>query len=91
VVELANECLTRVLSQNCQPWFKHDFRTLCMKENIFILLDIFLYLCVEKITGSGSSTIICSNLKQFGQVIVRDHLWDPLDQIKVGLSNHLSG
>jgi hypothetical protein len=24
-------------------------------------------------------------------MIVRDHLWDLLEQIKIGLSNHLSG
>jgi hypothetical protein len=40
--------------------------------------------------GLGSSTIICLNLREFGRVIVRDHLWDSPDQIKIGLSNHLS-
>jgi len=28
--------------------------------------------------GFRSSAIICSNLIEFGQVIVRDHLWDSL-------------
>jgi hypothetical protein len=41
--------------------------------------------------GLGYSTIICSNLREFGQVIMRDHLYDPPDQIKIELSNHLSG
>jgi hypothetical protein len=30
------------------------------------------------LVGLGSSTIICPNFK-FGQVIVRDYLWNPLD------------
>jgi hypothetical protein len=38
---------------------------------------------------SESSQIICLNLREFKQVIVRYHLWDPLDQIKIRLSNHL--
>jgi hypothetical protein len=29
--------------------------------------------------------------ENFGQVIVRDHLWDTHDQIKIGLPNHLFG
>jgi hypothetical protein len=33
--------------------------------------------------GSGSSQIICLNLKEFEQVIVREHLWD--------LANRISG
>jgi hypothetical protein len=41
--------------------------------------------------GLRSSAIICSNLKEFGQVIVRDYLWDPPDQIKIGLPKHLFG
>jgi hypothetical protein len=40
--------------------------------------------------GLRSSTIICSNLREFRQVIVRDHLWDPPDQLKIELFNHLS-
>jgi hypothetical protein len=33
------------------------------------------------IIESGSSTIICPNLREFGHVIVRDYLWDSLDRI----------
>jgi hypothetical protein len=40
--------------------------------------------------GLGSSTIICLNLREFRQVIMRDHLWNPPDQLKIGLPNHLS-
>jgi hypothetical protein len=36
-----------------------------------------------------SSTIICPNLREFEQVIVRDHLWNLPDQIKIKLFNHL--
>jgi hypothetical protein len=43
----------------------------------------------KKKDGLGSSTIICSNLREFRQVIVRDHLWDPPDQLKIELLNHL--
>jgi hypothetical protein len=39
--------------------------------------------------GLGSSTIICPNLREFRQVIMRDHLWNPLNQLKIGLPNHL--
>jgi hypothetical protein len=35
--------------------------------------------------------IIYLNLKEFEHVIVRDHLWDLFDQIKIRLSNYLSG
>jgi len=31
--------------------------------------------------GSKSSQIICPNLREFGQVIMRDHLWDSLNRI----------
>jgi len=40
--------------------------------------------------GLGSSIIICLNLREFRQVIMRDHLWNPPDQLKIGLPNHLS-
>jgi hypothetical protein len=40
--------------------------------------------------GLRSSTIIFLNLIEFGKVIVRDHLWNPLDQIKIELPNYLS-
>jgi hypothetical protein len=33
----------------------------------------------------GFSQIFYSNLKEFGQVVVSEHLWDILDQIKVGM------
>jgi hypothetical protein len=46
---------------------------------------------MRRLNGSGSTQIICLNLREFGQVIVRDHLWDTPDQIKIELVNHLSG
>jgi hypothetical protein len=41
--------------------------------------------------GSGFSIIICPNLREFEQIIVRDHLWNSPDQIKIRLSNYLFG
>jgi hypothetical protein len=38
-----------------------------------------------------SPQILCPNLIEFGQLVVSEHLWDPPDQIKVGLPNCLSG
>jgi hypothetical protein len=38
-----------------------------------------------------SFQIICSNLREFRQVIVRDNLWDPPYQLKIRLSSDLSG
>jgi len=40
---------------------------------------------------TGSSIIICSKYKKFKYVIVRDHLWNLFDQIKIKLPNHLLG
>jgi hypothetical protein len=34
--------------------------------------------------------IICMNLREFEQAVVRDYLWNSFDQIKIKLSNHLS-
>jgi hypothetical protein len=39
----------------------------------------------------GSSQIICPNLREFEQMIVRNYLWDLPDQIKIGMPKHLSG
>jgi len=33
------------------------------------------------LAGLGFCTIICSNLREFKQMIIRDYLWDSLDQI----------
>jgi hypothetical protein len=49
-----------------------------------------MHSCSAATLKLGSFTIICLNLREFGYVIVRDHLWDPHDQIKIGLPNHLS-
>jgi hypothetical protein len=45
----------------------------------------------KKVKRLGFSIIICWNLREFEQVIVRDHLRDPPDQTKIGMSNHLFG
>jgi hypothetical protein len=36
-----------------------------------------------------SSQIICSNLKEFEQIIIKEYLWNSPDQIKIKLPNHL--
>jgi hypothetical protein len=39
--------------------------------------------------GSRFSIIICLNLREFRQVIVRGHLWDPLDSISSWVAQFL--
>jgi hypothetical protein len=44
------------------------------------------HLTSPKVSGLEFSTIIRSNLREFRQVIVRNHLWNPPNQISVGQS-----